>query len=203
LLRLRSLTFVRAGFHVSAQANCLPYRSCCRKEISPRVLSPSWPGVAALWPMSTTVASGGPLGRSHSAPVPCRAFLAISHMHGRSPGSPAEPQTSLSARLSRRVRRPMTSRSRSSTMAIQPSRRRIGELRRPGTCPARGDFVCLSIRPSAPSGPTCPGAFFEDDNSPRTGLGCYHLRAQRGEKNRRLTPEQEQYVNPVASHLAA
>ena len=125
LLRLRSLTFVRAGFHVSAQANCLPYRSCCRKEISPRVLSPSWPGVAALWPMSTTVASGGPLGRSHSAPVPCRAFLAISHMHGRSPGSPAEPQTSLSARLSRRVRRPMTSRSRSSTMAIQPSRRRI------------------------------------------------------------------------------
>jgi len=48
-----------------------------------------------------------------------------------------------------------------------------------------------------------PRAFFEDDNSPRTGLGCYHLRAQRGEKNRRLTPEQEQYVNPVASHLAA
>jgi len=37
-------------------------------------------------------------------------------------------------------------------MAIQPSRRRIGGLRRPGTCPARGDFVYLSIRPPGPLG---------------------------------------------------
>jgi hypothetical protein len=38
----------------------------------------------------------------------------------------------------------------------------------------------VSIRRPAPRGPTRPGAFFEDDNSPQAGLGCYHLKGHAG-----------------------